>query len=60
VGAILLIVPPCSSLHKHNNNKGSMTNAQEGVKEQQARGGEEVVFIAHLKGSKTKINDGGG
>jgi len=32
-GAILFIAPPCSSLHKHNNNKGSMTNAQEGVKE---------------------------
>jgi hypothetical protein len=37
-----------------------MTNAREGVKEQQARGGEEVVFIAHLKGTKTKIDDGGG
>jgi hypothetical protein len=32
LGAILFIAPPCSSLHKHNN-KGSMTNAQEGVKE---------------------------
>jgi hypothetical protein len=58
---MLLTAPPRSSLHKHNNNnKGSMTNAQEGVKEQQARGGEEVVFIAHLKGMKTKIDDGGG
>jgi hypothetical protein len=32
-----------------------MTNAHEGMKEQQTRGGEEVVFIAHLKGTKWRL-----
>jgi hypothetical protein len=57
---MLLDIPPCSSSHKHNNNKGNTTNAQECVKEQQARGREEVVFIVHLKRTKMKINDGRG
>ncbi len=60
VGVILFLVQPCSSLHKHNNNKkGNTTNAQEGEKEQQTRGREEGVLIVHLKGTKTKPDDGG-
>ncbi len=42
------------------NAQEGVKEAQEGVKEQQVRGGKEVVFIVHLKGRKTKINDGGG
>jgi hypothetical protein len=61
VGEMFFFIPPCSSLHKHNNNnnKGNTTNAQEGEKEQQTRGGQEGVLIAHLKGTKTKPDDGG-
>jgi hypothetical protein len=54
--AFLLVL---SYINTTTTTRGSTTNAQECVKEQQARGGAEVVFIAHLKGTKMKINDGG-
>lgn len=55
-GAMFLLILLRSSLHKHNNNKkGSMTNTQEGEKEQKSRGGEEGVFTTHLKGRRWRL-----
>jgi hypothetical protein len=55
---MFILIPLHSSPKHNNNNKGITTNAQEGEKEHQTRGGEEGVFIAHLKGMKMKIDDG--
>jgi hypothetical protein len=57
---MFFLIPLRSSLHKHNNKKGNMTNTQEGEKEKKTRGEEEGVLVAHLKGMKMKIDDGGG
>jgi hypothetical protein len=57
---MFFLIPLRSSLHKHNNKKGNMTNTQEGEKEKKTKGEEEGVLVAHLKGMKMKIDDGGG